>query len=315
MPDATVIVPAATVMPTVHVPLLPPVVVTPSGIVSVNAAVSEIAAALELPSANVSVDAPPTAMLAGRIVLPRVGPTAVTVRGALAGPALPELVESVPVVFVTVPGVLDVIGTEIVQPPTGITLPEATVTAPAVTVTAAHVVLPEPVVVTPSGIVSVNAEDKVIGAALVLPSVSVSVDAPPTAMLAGRMVLPSEGPKSSSVSVSDALADDPAPLLARLVAVTVLVIDGAVMLAAKFTGWLYVTLLPAAAGTYAPVTPKLVPELVTMPHNAPGPTATHERPALCVTPAGNVSASVTFVASDGPPLVSTMTYVAPNPGW
>ena len=76
---------------------------------------------------------------------------------------------------------------------------------------------------------------------------------------------------------------------------------------AKLTGMLYVMLLPGAAGTYAPVTPNPVPRLLTVPQFAPGPTATHDTPALCVTPAGNVSVSVTLVASDGPPLVSTIT--------
>ena len=38
------------------------------------------------------------------------------VSGALAGPALPAVVDSVPVVLVTVPGVLEVMVTMIVQP-------------------------------------------------------------------------------------------------------------------------------------------------------------------------------------------------------
>jgi hypothetical protein len=236
-------------------------------------------------------------MLAGAIDLPSV----------LTASRFPALVPRPLVVLVTVPGVLDVIGTEIEQPPAGMTLPEAMVMPVAVVVTPGHVTVPAPVMVTPAGMLSENAEVSVIGAALLLPSVSVNVDAPPAGMVPGTIDFPSVGPNSSSVSVSDALAVEPGPALARLVAFTVLVIDGAVMLAAKLTGWLYVRLLPAAAGTYAPVTPNPVPELVTVPQFAPGPTATQDRPALCVTPAGSVSASVTLDASEGPVLVSTIT--------
>ena len=93
-----------------------------------------------------------------------------------------------------------------------------------------------PVVVTPGGIPSVNVEVSEIGAALVLPSVMFNVDEPPTGMVADTNALSSDGAKSSSVFVSDALAVDPGPELVVLVALTVLVIVGAVMLGAKLTG-------------------------------------------------------------------------------
>ena len=121
---------------------------------------------------SVSVALPPIAIDAGLIVFASVG-GALTVRSALAGGASPALVDSVPVVLVTVPGVHDVIATTIVQPPAGTLLPAAMVIDAAATVTPVHVpVLPE-VVVTPAGILSTKLDDSVTAAALPLPSVSV----------------------------------------------------------------------------------------------------------------------------------------------
>jgi len=47
--------------------------------------------------------------------------------------------------------------------------------------------------------------------------------------------------------------------------------------------------------------------LLTVPQLAPGPTAVQDRPALWVTPTGNVSVRLTLVASDGPALVTIIT--------
>ena len=55
--------------------------------------------------------------------------------GALAGGAVPPAVDNVPVVFVTVPGVVDVIETTIVHPPGGSDVPLAIVMDVGVTVT------------------------------------------------------------------------------------------------------------------------------------------------------------------------------------
>ena len=196
-PDGSVISAGATVTP-VQVPVLPDVVVTPAGIGSVKSAESVSAVAFGLPRFSVSVAVPPDTMVAGRIVLPRVAIAALTVRGALAGDAVPALVCRLPVVLVTVPGVVDVMVTTIVQPPAGRTVPDAIVIVVAVTVTAVHVpVLPD-VVVTPDGIVSVKSADSASGSAFGLPSVIVSVAVPPDVMVAGAIALPSTGGDSGT---------------------------------------------------------------------------------------------------------------------
>jgi len=174
------------------------VIVTPAGIESVNGAVSVSGVALALASEIVSVAVPPATIVAGRIVLPIVELVAVTVSGALAGSAVPALVCRLPVVLVTVPGVAEVIVTTIVQPPAGSTDPDAIVIVVGVTVTPVHVpVLPD-VVVTPDGIVSVNAAVSASGSVFGLPSVIVSVEAPPDTMVAGSIVLPSAGGDSGT---------------------------------------------------------------------------------------------------------------------
>ena len=156
LPLAIVIVVGVTVTPA-HVPVLPPVVVTPAGIVSVSGAVSVTGAPLVLPSTSVSVAVPPGAMVAGAMVFASVTPDAFTLSAALAAGAGPSVVESALVVFVTVPGVDDVIVTTIVQPPGGTVDPTAIVIDSAATVTPVHVPLLPLVVVTPAGIGSVNA--------------------------------------------------------------------------------------------------------------------------------------------------------------
>jgi hypothetical protein len=234
-PDAIVIVVGVTVTPA-HVPVLPEVVVTPDGIASVNAAVSASGKAFGLPSVIVSVAVPPAVIVPGTMVLPSAGPTAVTVSGACAGAPVPADVTSELVMLVAVPGVLDVIGTLIVQPPACNALPEAIVIVVAVDETLAQVVVAAPVIVTPAGIVSVNACDSVIGMALALPSVIESVAAPPAAMVAGRIALATVGASNSNVLVSDALADEPGPVFGGLVTVTVLVMLGVVRPALKLTG-------------------------------------------------------------------------------
>ncbi len=118
-----------------------------------------------------SVLVPPAVIGLGAIDLSSVAIAAVTVSGALAIGAVPALVCNALVWFVTVPGVVDVIATTIVQPPAGIVEPEAIVIVVGVTVTPVHVpVLPE-VVVTPAGIGSLNAAVSASGVAFGLPSV------------------------------------------------------------------------------------------------------------------------------------------------
>ena len=207
-PPASVSSVGATLTPT-HVPVLADVMVTPGGIGSVNAAVSVVVIALGLPSVSVSVALPPTAMVAGAMDLPSVGGSTVTVNGALAAGAVPNPVCSALVVLVTGPGVEEVIVTMIVQPPAGRLAPLAIVICVAVTVTPVHVPVLAPVVVTPAGIVSVNGDVSVVPAALVLPSVSVSVALPPAAIEAGAMVLASVG--ADAVTVSGALAAGAVP--------------------------------------------------------------------------------------------------------
>ena len=155
-PDGSVINVAATVTP-VHVPVLPDVVVTPAGIGSVNAAVSNALLALELPMVIVSVAVPPATMIGAAMALPSVSGTSLTVSGALAAGVVPAAVMSVLVVLVTVPGVLDVIVTTIVQPLEGMDDPDGNVISAAATVTPVHVPVLPLVVVTPAGIGSVNA--------------------------------------------------------------------------------------------------------------------------------------------------------------
>ena len=107
------------------------------------------------------------------------------------------------------PGVDDVIVTMIVQPPAGRFEPAAIVINVGVTVTPGQVpVLPD-VVVTPAGIGSENSAARVVAAALVLPSVSVSVAVPPAEIDAGAMVLASVG--ACAVTFSGALAGGAMP--------------------------------------------------------------------------------------------------------
>jgi len=207
-PAATVIVVAVTATP-VQVPVLPDVVVTPAGIVSVNAAVSVSGVAPGLPSVSVSVAVPPAAIVAGWIVLVSVGPEPVTVIGALADGTVPPPVCSGPVVLVTVPGVDDVIVTTIVQPPGGMVDPAAIVIVVAVTVTPVQVpVLPD-VVVTPAGIGSMNGSVSACAVAFGLPSVSVSVAVPPGGIDGGAMAFASVA--AAAVTVSGALAGGDVP--------------------------------------------------------------------------------------------------------
>ena len=102
--------------------------------------------------------------------LPSVGATVVTVSGADAAGAVPVLVDSALVVLVTVPGVLDVMPTTIVQPPVGIADPDDIVIVVDVTETPPQVPVLAVVVVTPAGMVSTSAAVSEIGDALLLPT-------------------------------------------------------------------------------------------------------------------------------------------------
>ncbi|HTQ01942.1 MAG TPA: hypothetical protein VMN56_21665, partial [Casimicrobiaceae bacterium] len=223
LPDGSVIEVKATVTPA-HVPEFDPLVVIPAGIESVNAAVSVIGTALELPIVMVSVAVPRTAIDAGTIVLASVGAVAVTVTGAVAGGAVPASVTRLPVVLFTVPGVLDVTVTTIVQPPGGTAVPLAMVIDTESTVTFWHVPLLPLVVVTPVGIASVNALASVTAVVLTLPIVIVSVAAPPTAMLAGTIVLPSVG--IAAVTVNGALAGEVVPAVVTSGLVVLVTVPG-----------------------------------------------------------------------------------------
>jgi len=145
---------------------------------------------LVLPIVSVSVAVPPMPIVPGTMLLASVALAAVTVSGAEAGGDVPALVVSVPVVLVTVPGVLDVTVATIVQPPTGIVEPLAIVISVGVLVTPVQVPLALPVIVTPAGIASVNGAVSVIGTALVLASVMVSVALPPATIVDGAIALP-----------------------------------------------------------------------------------------------------------------------------
>ena len=116
-------------------------------------------------------------------------------------------------------------------------------------------------------------------------------------------------------SVSVPVAVLPGPEDARSVAVAELMIGSATMLAANATGTVKTSLLAAPAPIDALVVPKLVCPVVpvTVPQLAV-PLATQVAFALSVTPAGNASVTVTFVALDGPPLVTVIVYVAVPPG-
>ena len=115
LPDAIVIVVVVLVTP-MHVPPVAPMIVTPAGIVSVNGAVSVSGVVFGLPSVSVSVAVPPDVIVAGAIAFASVGAAAFTVSGALAGRrACPPPSTTVLVVFVTVPGVDDVIVAVIVH--------------------------------------------------------------------------------------------------------------------------------------------------------------------------------------------------------
>jgi hypothetical protein len=103
VPGASV-VPAATVIDVgvdeapAHVPVSPPVIVTPAGIGSVNGDVSAIGVGFGFPSVSVSVAVPPMAMLEGAMDLPSAG-GALTTSGAEAAGAVPALVTSALVVL------------------------------------------------------------------------------------------------------------------------------------------------------------------------------------------------------------------------
>ena len=141
-PLAMVIEVEATVTPVQDPTLLPGVlpgpVVTPAGMVSVSAVVSVNGAAVPLTRLMVSVvDAPATMVGGVMFLLTWIGPGAgeTTVNGALAGRAVPPLVASALVVLTTAPGVDEMIGVTIVQPPGGIVDPLGMVIEVAVTVT------------------------------------------------------------------------------------------------------------------------------------------------------------------------------------
>ena len=219
-PEGSVIKLGATATPA-HVPVFPDVVVTPAGIGSVNGAVSNCATELMLDSVSVSVAEPPATMDAGAIALESESGATLTVSGALAAGAVPAPVTRVLVVFVTVPGVLDVIVTTMVQPPGGTDAPEGSVIRLGATATPAHVpVLPE-VVDTPAGIGSVKGAVNNCTTALPLDSVSVSVAEPPAVMTAGEIALASESVAADTVSGALAGgATPPAVWMAEVVLVT-----------------------------------------------------------------------------------------------
>ena len=112
-------------------------------------------------------------------------------------------------------------------------------------------------------------------------------------------------------SLSEPLAGGDAGSLAVAVLTSGLV----TMPAAKATGALNVSELPAPAPSVAPVVPRLVCPVVpvTVPQVA-APAGTQAAFADSVTPAGSGSVNVTLPALDGPALVTTIVYVAVPPG-
>ena len=209
LPDAIVITVVVLVTP-VQLPPVAPMIVTPAGIVSVNGAVSVSGVVFGLDSVSVSVAVPPEAIVAGAITFASVCAAAFTVKGALAAGAVPAAVTTVLVVFVTVPGVDDVIVAVIVQPVVpGMLPPDAIVMVVVVLVTPAHVPLVAPVIVTPAGIVSVNGAVSVSGVVFGLPSVNVSVAVPPDVIVAGAITFASVG--AAAFTISGALAAGAVP--------------------------------------------------------------------------------------------------------
>ena len=107
------------------------------------------------------------------------------------------------------------------------------------------------------------------------------------------------------VSLSEPLALLPGPVATRSVAVAVFTNGSAVKPEAKATGTVNTSLSATPVGMLALVVPKLVCAAVpvTAPHAA-APLATHVASAVRETPAGNVSVTVTLLATDGPALVT-----------
>ena len=274
VPAASVIELAATVTP-VQEPVLPEVVVTPAGIGSVNGVDTVIATGFVLPAVIVSVALPPMPMVAGRMAFASVG-SAFTVSGALAGGALPALEVSVPVVLVTVPGVLDVTVTTIVHEPTGIVLPVAMVRDVDATVTPVQVPVLPLAVVTPVGMLSTKSAASVIGTAFELDSVSVSVAVPPTAIGVGAIVFASVG--ATAVTVSGALAGGAVPVLVERPLVVLVTEPGVLDVTVT-------TIVQPPAGTVLPDAIAIAPAATVTPVQVP------VLPLVVVTPAGMLSVS------------------------
>ena len=218
--------------------------------------------------------------------------------GALAGGAVPPAVDNVPVVFVTVPGVADVIETTIVHPPGGSDVPLAIVMDVGVTVTPVHVPAFPLVVVTPGGIVSTKGAIKANDCALLLPSTSVSVAVPPDAIVAGAMALVREMPALAIVVVGAMLL---AGVPAGGVAVAVLTI---VPLPPAVPVMLSVTEPPTGKVAMLRPAPCSNGTVKTAGHVAPPENAGHVTPVnVKLATAGSVT-SVPFAAL-GPGFVTT----------
>ena len=313
-PDAIVISVGLTATPG-QVPVLPLVVVTPAGIGSEKIAVSSTGAAFAFPSVSVNVDDPPAAIEAGSMILVSADPVAITVNGALDAGVTPAAVTTVLVVLVTVPGVLDVMVTTIVQPPGGIAAPEGSVISVGVTATPVQVPALPLVVVMPAGIGSVNGAVSTCAAALPLASVSVSVAVPPDVMLAGPIVLVSVRP--AALTVRGALADGvvpPAVTSVLVVLVTVPeVVDVIVVMIVQPPGGISdpVGSVMSAGVTATPTQVPVLPLVVVTPagmgsvNGAVSATATALRlPSVSVSvdvpPAAIAAGTIVFVSVDAP---------------
>ena len=139
--------------------------------------------------------------------------------GAVVLPACKALV-----MLVTAPIDDEVMVTTIVQPPGGIVDHAANVISAGATVTPVQVPVLPLVVVTPAGMGSVKAAASVSSVALVLPSVSVTVALPPTAIVAGAIVFARLAP--AVVTVSGALATGVVPAPVCSVLVTLVTVPG-----------------------------------------------------------------------------------------
>ena len=186
------------------------VAVTPAGNTSSRFALSVMGATLLLPKVMVTTLVPPALIVPGVKLFITVGALALTVKFAFAGLVLlPKLVVKVfaAMVLVTVPAVLEVTSTSIVQPPPGMMEPlvYVMVFAAATAVTVPGQLPPifgVAATVTPAGNVSTKFAVKVASLVLIFPKVSVSVDVAPATIVLGLNALVAVGAAALTFKVA-----------------------------------------------------------------------------------------------------------------